>query len=568
MAFDDAPMFKRAFLSFAVLACGAAAAFPATPVESADPAPDLTDARVTIPYSELKTLWTAAQQVPVITAAPLPPVDSTLVSAHYQLAINGEQATGSVDFETQDFTDQWIVMPLLGTEAQLESVQPADAQIIVRDGFYAFVSNHPGKQVISIRFAAKVNAVPDGAQLRMAIAPASINTLTVTGVPQKQALRVADGTEVSEDNTGAKFLVAPKDHLEVNILAEKSLAAPIPSAWNIEPQAFVHLTDGKLAYQTRVAASASNGSGLSIDLQIPPDANVSNITGDDIAGWQIKTGENQTHLAHIQWQTRDILRRQVEILYDLPQPLTAAEWKLESPRAVGGATSPPLYMVALEPGLELTTKAANAVPRQLPNWLAAHADGTNYLIFVGEQPLQARWLPLIETPHAVAESVQAKMQIVTDGALLTEVDYSIRHETAFAWQLTLPEGAELLASSVDGRQVNPIDRGAHVIEFSLPAGAAASQVKVSYTSKGPAFEPVSGKLDLDLPQTDLLTNKLDWELQIPAAYEVAAFQGNVEPGTNTDQPDPNSRLIRLHREIFKGEHPSVELFYQKPEAAQ
>ena len=79
---------------------------------------------------------------------------------------------------------------------------------------------------------------------------------------------------------------------------------------------------------------------------------------------------------------------------------------------------------------------------------------------------------------------------------------------------------------------------------------------------------MSGKLDLDLPQTDLLTNKLDWELQIPAAYEVAAFQGNVEPGTNTDQPDPNSRLIRLHREIFKGEHPSVELFYQKPEAAQ
>ncbi len=561
-------MFKRAFLSFAFLACGAAASFSATPVQPSDPTPDLSDARVTIPYSELKTLWTAAQQVPVIKEEPLPPVDSTLVSAHYQVALNGPQATGSVDFETQDFTDQWIVMPLLGTEAQLESVQPADAQIIVRDGYYALVSNHPGKQVITIRFAAKVNAVPDGAQLRMAIAPASINTLTVTGVPQKQALRVAEGTEISDDNTGARFLVAPQDHLEVNVLAEKSLAAPVPSVWNIEPQAFVHFTDGKLAYETRVAAYANNGSGLSIDLQIPPDANVSNITGDDISGWQIKTGDNQTHIAHIQWQTRDVLRREVEILYDLPQPLTAAEWKLESPRVVGGQTSPPLYLVAVEPGLELTAKAANAVPRQLPNWLAARADGINYLIFVGEQPLQARWLPLVETPHAVAEAVQAKMQIVTDGALLTEVDYSIRHETAFSWQLTLPDGAELLASSVDGRQVNPIDRGAHVIEFSLPAGAAASQVKVSYTSKGPAFEPVSGKLDLDLPQTDLLTNKLNWELQIPAAYEVAAFQGNVEPDTNTGQPDPDSRLIRLHREIFKGEHPSVELFYQKPDATE
>ncbi len=43
-------------------------------------------------------------------------------------------------------------MPLLGTEAQLESIQPADAQIIIRDNVYALVSNRPGKQVITIRF--------------------------------------------------------------------------------------------------------------------------------------------------------------------------------------------------------------------------------------------------------------------------------------------------------------------------------------------------------------------------------------------------------------------------------
>ncbi len=160
------------------------------------------------------------------------------------------------------------------------------------------------------------------------------------------------------------------------------------------------------------------------------------------------------------------------------------------------------------------------------------------------------------------------MQIVTDGALLTEMEYDIRHEAAYSWKLTLPEGAELLASSVDGRPVNPIDCGQHVIEFSLPAGSPANQVKLSYTAKSPAFEPVSGKIDIDLPQTELLTDKLEWDLNIPAAYEVAAFQGNVQPDAGSSQTDANSRTIRLHREIFKGEHPSVELFYQKPEALQ
>jgi hypothetical protein len=570
MALDDAPMFKPAFLAFAFLMMETTPGFSATEAESADAAPDLSDARVTIPYSELKTLWTAAaaQKEQDKKQEPAPPVQSAMVSAHYQLALDGEQAEGTVEFEIQQFTDQWTVMPLLGTDAQLESIEPADTQIIIRDNYYSLVSNRPGKQLVTIRFAARLLPAPEGAQLRLPIAPASINTLTVTGIPEKQALRVADATQAPEDKSGATYRLAPRDNLDVTLLPEKSLAAPLSSSWNIEPQAFVRFTEGKLAYQTRIAAHADTGSGLSMDLQLPPDANVSNITGADLAGWQIKAGPNQSHVAHIQWETRDVLRREVEILYDLPQPLTASQWQLQSPRIIDGESSPPLYLIALVPGLDLTAKAANPVPRQLPKWLADHADGIDYLVFAGDTSLQARWLPLVQTPRAVAETVQAKMQIVTDGALLNEMQYDLRHEAAFSWKLTLPDGAELLASSVDGHAVNPIDCGGHVIEFSLPAGSQTDQVKLSYTARGPAFQPVSGKIDVELPQTELLTSKLDWELHIPAAYEVSAFQGNVEPDSGNGQADADSKTIRLHREIFKGEHPSVELFYQKPEAAE
>lgn len=557
-------MFKRIFFPVGLLL----AAFSAIEAQSADAVPDIGDARVTIPYSELKTLWTAAQQQPNKTEEAGPPVESTMVSARYQLAFNGDQAAGSAEFEIQEFTNKWTVMPLLGTEAQLESVEPADVQVIIRDNYYALVSDKPGKQLVTIRFAARATPVTEGSQLRLPVAPASINTLTVTGIPPKQALRVADATELSEDKAGATFQLAPRDSLEVNIVPEKSLAAPVLSTWNVEPQAFVQFTDGKLVYQTRIVAYADNGSGLSMDLQIPPEANVSNITGDDLGSWGIKAGENQSHVAHIQWQTPGVLRREVDIFYDLPQPLTATEWKLQSPRVIDGETSAPLYLLALEPGLELTATAANVAPRQLPDWLADRAEGINSMILAGDEPLQAKWLPLVQTPRAVAETVQAKMQMVPDGALLVEMEYDIRHEAAYSWDLTLPEGAELLASSVDGCPVSPIDRGGHVIEFSLPAGGHTNAVKLSYTARGPAFAPVSGKVDIDLPETGLLTNKLDWELAIPAVYEVAAFQGNVEPDADSGQADADSRTIRFHREIFKGEHPSIELFYQKPEATE
>jgi hypothetical protein len=173
-------------------------------------------------------------------------------------------------------------------------------------------------------------------------------------------------------------------------------------------------------------------------------------------------------------------------------------------------------------------------------------------------------LPLVETAQAVVQTATAKTRIVSDGALLTEVAYDIRHDRALPWRVNLPEGSELLEAKVDGQPVQPVDRGERTLEFALPTGKQVSAVFLSYTGKKPAFKPVSGQIAVELPQTDLLVHSLDWELRIPIAYEIAALEGNVEsaPGANTD---PSSRVIPLHKELCKNERPRAEFFYQKPQ---
>jgi hypothetical protein len=259
------------------------------------------------------------------------------------------------------------------------------------------------------------------------------------------------------------------------------------------------------------------------------------------------------------------LRRELEVEYNFTQPLTAGEWNLKSPRLTDGETNPPLYVLVPEPGLELTAATQTAAPRQLPAWLAKLAEGKSYLVFVGETPLAAKWLPLIDTAQAIVETSTAKMRVVSDGAALTEIEYKIRHERALSWRVDLPEGCELLASSIDGRPVNPIDRGDHVVEFSLPSGKPVSAVSFSYTAKKPAFKPVSGQIAVELPQTDLLVHWIDWELRIPVAYEIAAFEGNVESAPCANATDNTSRVIQLHKELCKKERPRAEFFYQKPQ---
>jgi hypothetical protein len=229
-----------------------------------------------------------------------------------------------------------------------------------------------------------------------------------------------------------------------------------------------------------------------------------------------------------------------------------------------GENNPPLFVIVPEPGLELTAATPNAAPRQLPSWMLERANGQNYLVVLGDAAVNAKWLPLVETAQAVVETANAKTRIVADGALLTEVGYNIRHQHALRWSVVLPEGSELLAAQLDGEPVKPIDRGERVLEFALPSGKEVSGVSFSYTAKKPAFKPVSGQIAVELPQTDLLVHWLDWELRIPIAYEIAAFEGNVETAP-CDKTDATSRVIPLHKELCKNERPRAEFFYQKPQ---
>ena len=552
-------MVKQICGQFALLIV-AARLFAVEPVAAS---PELKDARVSLPYAELKSLWQAAQR----ERAPekrKPPVEATLLSARYQLVLKGDQASGLVEYEAQSFTDEWIVIPLLGAQTQIEEVEPADVQLIARDDHYALVTNRVGKQKAKVKFAARLIGTTDGSHFHLTTSAAAINTLSVSGIPEKQMLRVADATQLSSEKDKTSFRLPATEQLDFDVIPEKAVVPPTPSRWSLETQALVQFDDGKLNYATHLTANTDNGSGLSMDIDFPAGANVTKVTGADLANWQTTLLENKTRRMQARWQTRDIQRRELEVEYSYSQPLTGSDWILKSARLIEGETSPPLFVIVAEQGLELTAPDQAPGPRRLPQWLLGLVDGKDYLIAIGDTSLTAKWLPLVGTAEAIIESSIAKMRIVADGAALTEIEYKIRHEHAVTWKVDLPEGSELVAATVDGRPASPIDRGERVVEFSLPTGKEISAVAFSYTAKKPAFKPLSGQIVVELPQTDLLVHAMDWELRIPIAYEITAFEGNVEsmPSSATDNI---SRVISLRKELCKRERPHAEIFYQKPQ---
>ena len=188
--------------------------------------------------------------------------------------------------------------------------------------------------------------------------------------------------------------------------------------------------------------------------------------------------------------------------------------------------------------------------------------GRNAVIAGGDGSINVQWLPLMPTTPAVIDSAQSSMRMVSDGGLINEISYSIRHEGPITWQLHLPDASQLLTCRVNEHALSPVDRGNGVIELALdaPEHRSVTEVKLSYTAHKEAFNPVSGRIALELPQTELLIQKLNWSLQIPAGYELSAMEGNVESGV-TDR----SGAIQLHKELCKNEQPGLRIYYQKTE---
>src|SRR3954464_10230971 len=114
-------MVTKILARLALLTAAATGALGAEPA----PVPNLNSAEVTLPYPELKALWQAAQRE--IPEKRKPPVEAALLSARYQLVLKGDLGAGVVEYEIENFTDEWTTIPLLGTQTQVDDIEPADA---------------------------------------------------------------------------------------------------------------------------------------------------------------------------------------------------------------------------------------------------------------------------------------------------------------------------------------------------------------------------------------------------------------------------------------------------------
>jgi hypothetical protein len=114
---------------------------------------------------------------------------------------------------------------------------------------------------------------------------------------------------------------------------------------------------------------------------------------------------------------------------------------------------------------------------------------------------------------------------------------------------------------------SPVVKTDGELELSIPAPANsgnfnALEISITYTARGPKFEPVEGKLSLSLPSTQLFIEQLEWRLYLPDNYEATAFEGNVEPAPE----DQDSIVFKKH--LVRAETPNLEVYYRRKQETE
>lgn len=165
------------------------------------------------------------------------------------------------------------------------------------------------------------------------------------------------------------------------------------------------------------------------------------------------------------------------------------------------------------------------------------------------------------TDDAVLSSASYTTEVVRDGSVLTEGTIVVRHDHPVRLVLQLPEASRLLQCHVNGDVVRPTLGEAGRIEIPLDdptTDGAESELKLSFTATLPALQVAEGEIDLALPQTPLFAKQIDWNVQLPAAYDLSVT-GNVDPVTDK----ANLPGLHLRKALCRDQQPQARITYRK-----
>ncbi len=519
-------------------------AVAAPPAHAAD---DIPAARVVLPWSDFKTLYDAGQ---LPDKPPVAPRDYAISRAQYTGRVDGEAAVFTVKMRVEVLkTEGWTSVPILPTQAALRRARigNSEAPIYLESGWYRWVTDRPGSVDIEMEFAVNTweSSGSNGFAFQL---PASAGTEVVMEVPAQGGLKfdVANAqqlvTEEIRDGHRVRALLPATGNLSMTWQPE----APETEAQAAEPRVYAEqrslfgVSEGVLQCDTAVQYSILHAPVDHLDLSLPGDVTILEVTGQGMRDWSVKRAEGRQQI-------------DVDLNFEAQGPYTLnLEYERVLPEGSGTIELPDVALevdrvkgwigVDARSTLEIAagdvTGASVVDVRELPASILGKTDWPVLLAFKHRDDTPK--IPLVLQQHddidmlvTIIDQLTATTMLTPDGRRMTRLSYAMRNNRAQFLRLQLPEGAEPWSTFVGGRAVKPAKAGDGRMLVPLARSQAAGgelsrfAVEVVYVEAGTTPSD-AGRLSFaaDLPVADVPATAVAWTVYVP--WEAKLLQKTID----------------------------------------
>ena len=523
--------------------------------------PDLSDTKVTIPWTELKKLIEAGMKADKDDVKP--PVAYALSNAAYRGVVHGKTMTVTATCDLEVLKEKWAEVDLMygaysgaGFALRSASLDNKRAGIYSAGGYYKLAVKGPGSYTLRLVYSVKAEpGLPKTrATIPMLKAPGGVFVLEVPGKGIKATAEPSLAVDELGARAGILTVVVPEtDRLTVaweKYVAPEAKPKPIVYA---EVSTLFSVGEGTLSGQTGVNYTILQSSVSEFQVAVPKGVKVLEVSGGDFkveekADKQVITITPAQEASGSAWVGLSFEQSlgQTTTLAELPEVEVLNVEREKGYIGVEARTNievkPATYSGSIE-GVDVKELPSSVWDRTVNPVLLAykyikHPYGAGIMIVKHEG------LPVLA---ATIDQANFTTLFTDDGKMVTRGVYQVRNNLQQFVTLTLPESTEVWSTFVSGRPVKPT-KGEKPRQILVQLERSSSgqdnvrpfPVEVVYFTKGQKFDK-GGKLDVFLPKSDIPTSELFWSCWMPDEYKYSDFKGNVKEWKPPPPPPPASQ---------------------------
>ncbi len=505
-----------------------------------------------------------------------PPADYIITRATYNGVMGDESTTFTALLNVEIFDrdkETYLRIPLFSEGLAISEVKldGKPASVITEGGWHYLSTDKVGQHSVSVKFSVESSPDKGSPGLNFNIPGTPITYINLDIPRPNIEVGVQNAQEIikteAKDHTMVRGYLSSSSYMNISWKSEDKKVKRGPARIYSEVFNLLSIEADAISVTTIIELDVMQNTLNVLTLNVPSDYQVIDVSGGDLGGWSVREegGRNLLDISfEYPFEGSKVLTVKSERL--LAEETIVADFEgfevvgamRESGYVAGEVKSDAEAEVQEFDNLERID--FQKIPYQLSN-LSARP-----ILFAFKYVRHPFNMVVRITKYEKEEALTSFIdfaKVITlfmeDGKLVHQVTFTMQNlwdqflkislpEDASVWSVYVNGKREKASKGDDGRVLIPLARSERGVDGAL----TPFDIELIYTEEVETFN-LLGKKKNHFPATDILINKVEWTLYLPANYDYINFGGNLNPKVEEIIPISVSQAEFESKELMEEE---------------